>query len=213
MAFDKQVSFQYSTYMSRKLNLVYVENTLRNKGVKTVTPLQFRRIFDVSPVSAQKFLERYTKKGVFGRVKKGFYIYKSEPPSVYLLANKLYEPSYISFETALSFHKIIPETVYGATSATTQPTREFAWGQTTLSYHKIKKEAFTGYGLISIGEEAVLMAEKEKAVVDFLYFVSLGERRANDRMKTEGLDLEKLKGFAALYQRDSLEELINALSS
>lgn len=55
------------------------------------------------------------------------------------------------------------------------------------------------------------MADKEKAVVDFLYFVSLGERRLNDRMKTEGLDFKKLEGFAALYQRDSLEELINAL--
>lgn len=199
--------------MSRKLNLVYVENTLRDKGVRMVTSLQFRQIFDVSPVSAQKFLERYTKKGVFERVKKGFYIYKSRPPSVYLLANKLYEPSYISFDTALSYHKLIPETVYSVTSATTQPTREFIWGQATFSYHKIKKEAFTGYGLISIGEEAVLMAEKEKAVVDFLYFVSLGERRPNDRMRTEGLDIEKLKEFAALYQRRSLEGLIDALFS
>lgn len=197
--------------MGRKLNLVYVENTLRDKGVKIVTPLQFRRLFGVSSVSAQKFLERYTKKGVFERVKKGFYIYKSKPPSVFLLANKLYEPSYISFDTALSYHNLIPETVYSVTSATTKPTREFAWGHATFSYHKIKKEAFTGYGLISVGEEAVLMADKEKAVVDFLYFVSLGERRLNDRMKTGGLDREKLKEFAALYQRDSLEELINAL--
>ena len=197
--------------MSRKLNLVYAENTLRDKGVKIVTPLQFRRLFDVSSVSAQKFLERYTKKGVFERVKKGFYIYKSQPPSVFLLANKLYEPSYISFDAALSYHNLIPETVYGVTSATTKPTREFAWGQTIFSYRTIKKESFTGYGLVSIGEEAVLMADKEKAVVDFLYFVSLGERRSNDRMKTEGLDREKLKEFAALYQRDSLEELIHAL--
>lgn len=199
--------------MSRKLNLIYVENILRDKGFKILTPSQFRQIFGVSPISAQKFLERYTKKGVFERIKKGLYIYKPEPPSVYLLANKLYEPSYISFDTALSYHKLIPETVYGITSATTKPTREFAWGQTTFFYHKIKRQAFTGYvpTPAEFNGETVLMAEKEKAVVDFLYFVSLGRRRLNDRMKTRGLDLKRLKNFGALYERKRLEELIDDL--
>lgn len=66
-------------------------------------------------------------------------------PDEYLLANILYQPSYISLEFALSYYSLIPESVYLITSVTTKPTREFAVGKLFFSYQTIKKQAFVGY--------------------------------------------------------------------
>ena len=41
------------------------------------------------------------------------------------IANRLYEPSYVSLETALAYYSIIPDVAMGVTSVTTKPTREF----------------------------------------------------------------------------------------
>lgn len=43
----------------------------------------------------------------------------------YCLAASIYGPSYISFETALSYHGLIPEAVHEITSATLKRSREF----------------------------------------------------------------------------------------
>ena len=43
-----------------------------------------------------------------------------------LIANHLYVPSYISFENALSFYKLIPERVYSIRSMTTKRGKTFS---------------------------------------------------------------------------------------
>ena len=195
--------------MGRKLNLVQIERGLRDKGFKIFTPFEFTRIFETSFVSAQKFLERYTKKGVFARVKKGLYISNLDPPNEMVLANRIYFPSYISFESALSYYGLIPETVYSITSATTKPTREFFLGEMAFSYSKIKKEAFTGYTPEQFEGETVLIATPEKAFCDYFYFVNLGKKSLNERLKLDKLDFAKVRSYAQLFKRKGLERIIN----
>ena len=43
----------------------------------------------------------------------------------FLIANKIYNPSYVSFEMALSYYRLIPEGVYSITSATAKKTIKF----------------------------------------------------------------------------------------
>ena len=50
---------------------------------------------------------------------KGLYTDNSNISGLYV-ANAIYGPSYISFDTALSYWGMIPEAVYSVTSATTQ---------------------------------------------------------------------------------------------
>ncbi len=76
-------------------------------------------------------------------MKRGLYAFPDAlPPDLYV-ANKLYEPSYISLEFALSYHGIIPETVYEITSVTTKSTRRFEAMGKVFTYRRIKREAFT----------------------------------------------------------------------
>lgn len=52
------------------------------------------------------------------------------------------------------------------------------------------------------------MAEPEKALVDYLYFVSLGKKPKNDRLNTSNLEVGKVLRYASLYQRRGLDRLL-----
>lgn len=197
----------------KKLSPLQVQKELLNKKMSLFTPQEFGRLFRSSPEKTKYFLETYTKQRMFTRLKRGFYAFEGRFPTGEEIANALYKPSYISFEYALAKYGIIPEVVYTITSATTKPTRAFEAAGLGFAYFKIKKQAFRGYGLVkeeAVRSSAVFIAEPEKAVVDYLYFVSLGKRQPNDRMTIAGLDKKKLIRYGELYKRPSLTKLIQS---
>lgn len=198
--------------MKRQLNPINVIRELRKKKIKIFSPLEFRRVFDVSKYAAQWFLKSHTKKRLFIKLKNGLYVLADNLPSGYSIANRLYEPSYISFDTALSYYGIIPETIYTITSATSKTTRAFEVEGISYDYKKIKKEAYSGYKAIKYLDETILMAEPEKSLADFLYFVVLKKRQ----LYYERLDLKKIKKnkllfYAKLFKKPEIIELITKL--
>ena len=175
------------------------------------TPLEFRRVFPKSQDQIQYFLETQTQQGLFIRLKKGLYALKTDLPADEEIANALYKPSYLSFEYAMAKYGIIPESPYNLTSATTNPTRVFSIDHLAFSYFTIKQGAYTGYYLDTTGGRKVLIAEREKALADYLYFVSIGQRSFNDRFNVSKLDKDKLTEYAKLFQRDKVIELMEKL--
>jgi len=73
-------------------------------------------------------------------------------------------------QTALSIYSIIPDVAAWVTSVTTQSTRTFKNKYGSFLYRTCKRKAFTGYRLILYDGFKVNMADKEKALVDFLYY-------------------------------------------
>jgi len=187
---------------------IVVREELIKRGALIFTPQDFQRIFHTNRFSTKYFLEEYTRGGLFLRLKKGLYTLKSDPPPEEEIANLLYRPSYLSFEYAMGTYNILPEIVYSITSATTQPTRIFKVGERTFAYFTIKREAFTGYLPIKRSGRTVLIAKPEKALVDYLYFVSLGKKPKNDRLNTSGLEAERVLHYASLFHRKGLEKLL-----
>lgn len=87
----------------------------------------------------------------------------------YLLANKIYSPSYISLEMALNHYGIIPEAVRRITSVTTNKTAEFSTKVGVFDYKSIDSKLFFGYQLIKYGDLTYKIASLEKAILDFFY--------------------------------------------
>lgn len=213
------------------LKPLQVRETLLEKGIRLFTSRDFARIFHTTPFNTRYFLETQTHTGLLSRLKQGIYALKTDLPSQEEVANALYRPSYISFEYALAYWKMIPEMPYTITSATTKPTRNFTTDNMSYGYFTIKRKAYTGYILRKVdrsnpeksnyidfseikegnlGIKSFLIAEPEKALVDYLYFVSIGKRSGNDRIYTsKTLNKQKLKVYAQLYEREKLMELIN----
>ncbi|GFP43259.1 hypothetical protein HKBW3C_02389 [Candidatus Hakubella thermalkaliphila] len=111
----------------------------------------------------------------------------------------------------LSYHHLIPETVYTITSATTKPTREFEALDKIYHYYKIKREAFLGYEPKKIDGVTVLIAEPEKALVDYLYFVSLKKKALNERLTTKNLNRRKVLEYAEAFKREGLLRLMEKI--
>jgi predicted transcriptional regulator of viral defense system len=87
-----------------------------------------------------------------------------------MVANKIYEPSYVSLESALAYYEIIPETVLGVTSISSRKTKQYhsAWG--VFSYRSIKPQYMIGYQVIENTPGIKFkIAYLEKALLDYLY--------------------------------------------
>ncbi len=126
-----------------------------------------------SSANLKKELYRWRSKGLIVRLKKGLYELAFPQDMAIpdmVIANKLYEPSYVSLETALSYYSIIPEVAMAVTSITTKPTRRFKNKHGLFLYHTVKYASFTGYYLEKMSGFEVMLAEPEKAAADYLYF-------------------------------------------
>ena len=149
--------------------------TLRNKKMYIFTLKDLENLFPEENLKTIKNnLTRWLSKGYFTRLKNGVYELMEHSPEIktpdLYIANKLYRPSYVSLETALSIYSIIPDVAAGVTSITTRPTRTFKNRYGSFFYKTCKREAFTGYKLMQYDGLKVCIADKEKALVDFLYY-------------------------------------------
>lgn len=186
------------------MNRIQVQEKLKDSGLLIFTPREFYDVFGVSPKTGSVFLSRNLKSGLFVKLRNNYYMLKDSHPSLQLIANKLYQPSYISLETALSHYSIIPEVVYAVTSVTTKPTREFKTPKGVFSYQRIKKEVFTGYSPVTLEGHVVLLAEPEKALADYLYFVDLKKTSLNDRLDLKKINKGKLLKFVRIFKRQGI---------
>jgi predicted transcriptional regulator of viral defense system len=133
-------------------------------------------------------------KGYIKKIIKGYYLFSDadiDENTLLAIANKIYRPSYISFETAMSYYRLIPESVYMITSASTRRTNQFETPLARFSYRTVKPALFFGYSLLPGGIKIAFM---EKALLDHFY-INSAVRTADD--------------FAAL--RISREEMLDRL--
>lgn len=117
-------------------------------------------------------LDRWEKKGYLKKIKRGFYCFYSQQMDRNLLfyaANKIYTPSYVSLEMALKYYGLIPEEIFQITSVSAKKTAGFKTLIGNFSYRRIKPGLYWGYRLVDFGKQKILLAEPEKAVLDYLY--------------------------------------------
>lgn len=167
-------------------------------------------------------LSEWKKKGYLIGLRKGYYIFADIEINHYihfLIANTIYQPSYISLETALSYHNLIPEIVYTTTSVSTRLPKRFENAVGVYTYNQIKPTVFQGYHLLPIPNHTrnVKVASPEKAILDTLYFHPqltsptdfLSLRLNNDILNR--LDLEHLRALIAVYGQKSLARKVDSL--
>ncbi|MEI6790261.1 MAG: hypothetical protein WCK42_03670 [Myxococcaceae bacterium] len=108
------------------------------------------------------------------QIRKGLYAlnkrYQRRGLNYYELAQHIYGPSYVSFESALSYHGLIPEAVYTMTSATYKRSCSFKTPLGLFTYTPIPKAIFlAAVQRIQVEREIFLMASPVKALADLIY--------------------------------------------
>lgn len=146
------------------------------------------------------------------QLKRGLYLFgerlQRNAVSKFLIANKMYSPSYISFESALSHHGLIPEAVYVVVSA---------------CYPRKKKQFRSPYGdfffdyvpcsPFFLGVEytkekgGVLIANPIKALFDLIYLKKKNYSALEELEDDWRIDLEAMRYNANNYSFKELEIL------
>jgi predicted transcriptional regulator of viral defense system len=141
-------------------------------------------------------LSRLEKKEEILRIAKGFYILPEQKIDAEKIATQIYAPSYVSFESALARYGILSQIPYAITLATTRKPKTISILGKLADYRRIKKELFFGFSLA----EGVYAADPEKALLDTLYFVSLGRTTLSfEELDLSKIDKPKFWRYAKLY--------------
>ena len=145
-------------------------------------------------------INRFIKAGYIKRIKRGLYAFDLSLVDELELANKLYSPSYISLETALSYYGVIPEVSLGVTSVSTVTTKKIENQFGTFYFVKIDHKLFFGYKIVSRqkNEGSFLIAEKEKALLDFFYCRKISKIESL-RLNFEEFDYDIYKKYSKEY--------------
>ena len=117
-------------------------------------------------------LDRWEKKGYLRKLKRGFYCFAGHTLNqdfLFYAANKIYAPSYVSLEVALKYYGFIPEEIFQITSVASKKATHFETPVGNFSYRHIKPSLYWGYRLVDFEKQKILLAEPEKAVLDYLY--------------------------------------------
>jgi len=147
------------------------------KSLSSYSIFSLRDVKKIIPNFSYRQLDRWEKKGYLKKVVRGYYTLFSRDASIdinrnflFYVANKIHSPSYISLESALKFHNLIPEEIFQITSVGTKKTSSFTTPIGNFNYHRIKPSLFFGYVLMETAPNLkILLAEPEKAILDYLY--------------------------------------------
>jgi len=187
--------------------------------LKDFTIFSLNEIRNIEPDFYRRRLNEWQDKDYIKKIIRGYYIFsdlKLSEEILFKIANRIYSPSYVSLESALSYYHLIPESVYGITSISTRKTYHFRTSIGEFIYRSLKPSLFFGYDLIKFHEKYSKMASIEKALLDYFYLHSDIETeqdfeslRINKEMFFEKMNEEKLMNFLEKFNQKKLTGRIN----
>lgn len=161
----------------------------------------------------------WQKQGYIKQVAGGYYILADQAldeMTLFMLANKIYEPSYVSLESALAYYQVIPETVLGVTSVSSRKTKQYETNWGVFIYRRIKPQYMIGYQVIEHSPGTKFkIASLEKALLDYLYLhtdiqsIDFEELRWNQTQLRHLLDHSIFSRYVKIFDKKSLENRAN----
>jgi predicted transcriptional regulator of viral defense system len=175
-----------------------------------------------SLAEVRKQMSRWTVDGTVVQVRRGLYAlgepYRTAEPHPYEVSNALVPGSYVSLETVLADHGLIPEAVFATTAVTTgRPgARTTPFG--TFVYQHLRADLFWGYRTEEIGgSRSAFVAVPEKALLDLSYLRSCSDEPAFARelrlQRLDSVDLERLATMAERFSSRKVERFAGNVAS
>lgn len=194
-----------------------LENLLIEWPLSTIKDVDLATIYFEDEGKRYAAVNRALKKGSLIRLRRGLYLigkrFSRKAASNFEIAHSIYGPSYISFESALFYHKWIPEAVYITTCATSKRSKEF---DTTLGLFQFihVPEQLCYLGVQRVND--FFLADPWKAIADHYYAHHREWNKVTDlcqdmRIEMEDMlqsDLIILKILAEHYQSSRVRKFL-----
>ena len=165
-----------------------------NKPYFTINDLG--KVLNLPEKSLRVTCTRLVKSGDIYRLRKNIYALDNSPQNIQKIANLIYWPSYLSFESALALYGIINQIPYTSIFATKLKTKKITLADQSIEYHQIAPNLFFGYTL----QKDLFIALPEKALLDQLYLVSFGKAKLDfDELNLKELSKTKFLKFSKKF--------------
>jgi len=203
----------YLTTNRNKMRFLDFKSALRDFPVFT-----YPDILKIDPVFHRRRLVEWQAKGYIKKIRQGIYCFDDYPVNeafLYYISNRIHRPSYISMASAMSYYNLIPEAVYLITAISTQKTMQYKTPLGNFDFRNLKTSLFFGYRLIKMGNLIIKMAEPEKLILDYFYFLkfpdieSIESLRINSEVAREIIDFTKLNSYLKEYNSKILNKRID----
>jgi len=149
-----------------------LQNLRTNIKMPVFSRTDVLKLFPEEPVNQiNTQLYRMIKRGDLIGLKRGLYVFPNLNIDEFVIANKLYSPSYVSLESALNIFGVIPDIPSVVTSVTTVTSKKINTSLGNFKYSKINENLFFGYKSILDERSGFYysIANPEKALLDFIY--------------------------------------------
>lgn len=161
----------------------------------TQTELKF--LFDRTKDSRFAKVKRAVANGLLIRIRRGLYCLNKavarEKPHPYVLAERIYGPSIISLESAMSYHGLIPEAVKIITSVTGRRRNYFRTPLGDYSYMTVpSKNLMCSTQRVIDGDAVYLMASPWRAITDYVYCYKKNWRNIDPLVESLRMEVEDI---------------------
>jgi predicted transcriptional regulator of viral defense system len=135
---------------------------------------------DVEANHVRRQLTRWTKAGRLFQLRRGLYSlappYQKAKPHPFVIANRMVPGSYVSCQSALAHHAVIPEYAPSVISVCVDRPRQWDTPLGSYRFRHIQRGYLFGYELLELGGgQQALVAEPEKALLDLIYLAPGGD--------------------------------------
>jgi hypothetical protein len=157
-------------------------------------------------------------------LRRGFYClaekHRRGPLNLFSISQKIYGPSCVSLESALSYHGWIPEAVYTTTCVTSQRTRDFDTPLGKFSYqHLPLRVLLFDVERISSGADTFFMARPWRALADYVFVYKKDWKSVDpllSSLRIEGdllhsVDVSELQEIAETYSSRRVSRFISGV--
>jgi predicted transcriptional regulator of viral defense system len=179
---------------------------------------------NISPESVRLQLSRWSKSGRVYQLRRGLYAiappYQKVKPHPFVIANLMQRASYVSLQSALAFHGLIPDTVYVTLSITTGRPERWETPLGVFEFQHVKRELLHGYRMIELQSlkpaQQALVATPEKALLDLVYLQPGGDKPnylTELRLQSlDRLDIDELNRQAEFFNSPKLRRAVEGIA-
>ena len=166
-------------------------------------------------------LTRWTRAGKLAQLRRGVYAlappYRKKEPHPFVIANALRRGGYVSLQSALAHHGMIPEAVPVVTSVTTGRSEHLKTPMGRFLFRHVKSSCFFGYEQVELRQDqSAFVATPEKALLDLVYLTPGGDRPSYLRQlrlqNLEALRLDFLETFSLKMDRPKLRRAVGNIN-
>jgi hypothetical protein len=180
-------------------------------------------LLDGTPDRRYGLVKRAIADGDLIQVRRGVYSlgqrFQRQPLNLFELAQKVYAISYISLESALSYHWWIPEAAYTVASVSLKRSTSFETPVGLFSYTRIPRFNFIAVERVKEGNSIFLMSSPTKALIDYVLAQKIDVRNPIrfleslriDREYYRQIDFKQLSELSNTYQNARVTAFVKAL--